>query len=259
MAETEPAGVPDTAAPLPMPPTLPTTSWILVAILAIVSGVAIWAISEPLRGRYQGKASAVQTQSGPTMMVRDEDQAIADTKNGMLFAGIAGGLIGSVLGMAGGGIRRAWAAGLTGAALGGMLGAALGVAASRILLPIYFGQVADPEAKLSGELMASMMTRGGIWGAIGLAGGMALAAGMGRWDRMAMAMVSALIGGMMAAAFYELMGAAAFPSFKTSQPIATHWAPRLMAALSIALGVALMAAAGVSSSGRRKRPASPPA
>lgn len=259
MAETEPARAPDEAAPPPIRPSLSASSWILLATLAVFSGVAIWAIAEPLRARYQGKASVVQTQSGPSLQVRDEDQAIADTMNGMLFAGIAGGLLGAVLGIAGGGIRRSWGAGLFGAVLGGMLGAALGAAASRVLLPVYFGQVADPEAKLSGELMASLMTRAGIWGAIGLAAGMALASGMGRWDRLAMAMVSALIGGMMAAAFYEIVGAAAFPSFKTSQPIASHWAPRLMAALAIAVGVTLMAAAGVSSNGRRKRPTASPA
>lgn len=255
MAESEPIPEAVEVVPPSSSSSLSSSTWIVLAALAVLSGLSAWAITEPLRGRYQGKMSVIQTQSGPTMQVRDEDQAVADTKNAMLSAGVVGGVLGLVLGLAGGGIRRAWGPGLVAALLGGMLGAALGSAASRILLPIYFGQTATSEAKLSGELMISLMTRSGIWGAIGLAGGMALAAGLGRWDRLATAMVSALFGGVMAAAFYEFVGAAAFPLFQTSQPIPAHWAPRLLAALSIALGVALMAAAGVSSASRSRRPA----
>jgi len=83
---------------------------------------------------------------------------------------------------------------------------------------------------------------GGIWGAIGASAALALAAGLGRWDRTDYGLLGGVGAALAAVLVSEVIGFAAFPLDRTGRPIALTWATRLLARLLCAAFVASGAA-----------------
>jgi hypothetical protein len=185
-------------------------------------------------------------------------QIKADTQNAALAFGLVGAILGLGLGIAGGlasgpiRIGRRAIAALTGLAVGG----AVGVGASLVLVPIFNqARMANP---LSLDLTIPMLVHAGIWAAVGAGGGLAFGLGLGGdRRRIARATIGGLVGGVIAAVAYEMIGALAFPLADTPRPLSLTWGTRLLARLLVTTLAAAGAAALVTHESSR-RPASHP-
>jgi len=120
------------------------------------------------------------------------------------------------------------------------------------LLPFYFRALDKAQEELSRDLTLPLLIHGGIWAACGLAGGMAFAIGLGAGgSRLIKGAVGGLIGALLGAALYEMIGATAFPHDLTTSPLATIWIPRLLARLLVATLSGLLAAVVINTAARR--------
>lgn len=169
------------------------------------------------------------------------DQAVV--KNGALTYALLGGVLGLAFGLAGGLIARSPRHGAVAAIEGAVVGVLLGAGVSLGLFPAFF-QKFD---RLSDDLILPMVTHGAVWCLIGASAGAAFgigsgggAAGVGR------AALGGLAGAALATVLYEVLGAFAFPSDKTTMPLAASAGARLLAQAGVcvlsALGVAFVAA-----------------
>jgi hypothetical protein len=177
--------------------------------------------------------------SGPQKAIETERRmGISRDRSAMLAYGGLGLGLGLALGVAGGLARRspraAIAAGVTGLVLGG----AAGAGATLALLPSYHAaRAAAPEEEMTNDLALALRTHGGIWLAIGAAAGLALGLGLGGPTRIPRAILGGILGAALATVIYEFGGALVFPVDQTFRPMAMAAAPRLLAHLSVALGV----------------------
>jgi len=109
---------------------------------------------------------------------------------------------------------------------------------------------------MSTEMAASLITHGGIWGAVGAIGGLAFGIGLGGRSRAVRALLGGLLGAVAGAILYELIGALALPDNKSMEPIAATWGTRILAqvlaVISTAVGVAALVAEPTP---RQRRPA----
>jgi hypothetical protein len=151
-----------------------------------------------------------------------------------------GAILGAMLGLAGWLTRRDRRAGIRAVGVGGGLGALAGAAATQVLVPVYYHNV-GPQAE---SLLLPLLTHGGLWAAIGAAAGLGLGIGLGGRGRLARAALGGLLGGIVAALIYDLVGAVVFPLDKTGQPVSATLATRLFAHMTAALVVTACAAFG---------------
>jgi hypothetical protein len=122
------------------------------------------------------------------------------------------------------------------------LATALGLGASLALQPLYYQSLQLD--RIEQDLTMPALVHAGIWAAVAAPAGMAFGLGLGgRRVRIARAALGGLLGAVVAAVAYEVLGELAFPQAKTIQPMALTWPPRLMARLLLALLAAAGAAA----------------
>jgi hypothetical protein len=232
----------------------PTAGWLVPLALGagLLAGVASWFVGELVLHVFVPPYEAQHVMGQTIMKASFKDRSAAETKNATLAFAVLGGLLGATLGMAGGIARRSTKAGMGSSALGLVLGAVLGAGTSLALLPLYFRALDKAQEELSRDLTLPLLVHGGIWAACGLAGGVAFAIGLGAGRiRLVKAAVGGIIGAVLGAALYELIGAIAFPQDNTSSPQATIWIARLLARLLVATLSSLLAAVAVSTVARR--------
>jgi hypothetical protein len=229
----------------------------LVAGLAV--GVLSWLAGEAAGHAFAARRVLVTNRLGfQAKGATDRTAAEAEVKNVALSSGLFGALLGAVLGACGGLGRRSAAAARRAALIGLLIGAVAGTGAALAIVPQYFRWYLRlrPEG-----LIPPLLLHGGIWGAIGAAGGLAFGLGRGGRGQAAQALLGGLLGALQGAVLYELIGALAFPTSRTDQPAAADWTPRLLARLLVAglaaLGAAL-AVAGPPPAIVRDRPATSP-
>src|SRR5262249_26321970 len=131
------------------------------------------------------------------------------------------------------------------------LGGALAFGASAALQPVYYRNVQLDQVEQG--LTVPTLVHGGIWGAAGLAGGLAFGFGLGRGrTSVARAALGGLVGGLLAGFVFEATAAMAFPKAGTTRPLSLTPGSRLMAKML----VALLAAAGIAAlvAGRARAP-----
>jgi hypothetical protein len=175
----------------------------------------------------------------------------AAIQNAALASGLLGAAMGAALGLAGGlarGDRRAAIrAALVGLALGAIAGTGLGLAMG----PIYYRN----ERYIANDLIRPMMLHGGVWGALGTAGGLAFGLGLGG-ARALRAALGGLLGALLGTVLYEVIGVVVFPLARTVQPLALTWGPRILARFSVAILAAAGAALAVDDP--RRQPSTAP-
>jgi hypothetical protein len=244
-----PAGHDDADVPLkaktaPVPPAR-LWAWALTASLA--AGLAAWLMGERLLVAYRNELAPAGGAFPPpevTFARIAAEQFVAS----LTFAAL-GAQLGLALGIAGAGVRRSLvAAGLAGLA-GFILGGIAAAVAARGLLPIYFAH----QKPLDHSLALPLLTHAGVAAAAGLTGGLALGLGLGGWA--GRTLVGGLLGAAGGATLYEFVGAIAFPSGRTSEPISAAPATRLF----FFLAVALLTAAGAVWMARNPSPSARPA
>ena len=79
-----------------------------------------------------------------------------------------------------------------------------------------------------------MLLHGGIWSAIGAAGGLAFSVGLGGRGRAVRALLGGLLGAFGGTMIYELIGGLAFPVAEADRPVSATWGTRLIARLAVA-------------------------
>jgi hypothetical protein len=209
----------------------------LALLGGVLAGLASFAVGE---ATYKIVPAAMSTQIDPMSnrvmpfpTVASLNMAAA--KNASLAFGALGFCLGGLLGVAGGLARRSTTAALTGGLLGLVLGALLGAGVSRALLPFSLkAQVDYPD----NELIVSLMMHGLIWGLVGASAGLAFAVGLGDRRLVGRALLAGLLGAVLGAVAFEVIGAVFFTSANTSRPISETWLTRLLARLLVAIGTA---------------------
>lgn len=248
--ETRETQAPESAGATPSPGRLAP----FALALALLAGFVSYGVGESLRTTFRPPSRLVTTMGMTFDLPTFEDQIAADRKNATLVYAALGGSIALALGLAGGLARGSIRDGAIAAAIGLVLGIWAGAAAALAFLPIYYHQMIEAQEELSHDLVMPLLVHAGVWAPCGLVAGFALAIGLRSRRMIAPAMVAGLLGGLMGAFAYEVLGATIFPDGKTSQPLAVAWGARLLANLAVASLVALVATLGATSTPRAKRP-----
>jgi hypothetical protein len=225
----------------------------------LVVGVLSWLAGEAARQVFSARRIQVTNRRGVQALgATDRTAAAAEVKNVALSSGLFGALLGTFLGACGGLGRRSPAAARRAALIGLGAGAVAGTGMALVIVPRYFRWYLRlrPEG-----LVPPLLMHGGIWGAIGAAGGLAFGLGLGGRGHAAKALLGGLLGALMGTALYEILGALAFPMSRTDHPVAAAWAPRLLARLLVATLAATATAMAVTDPQPTltpRQPATPP-
>src|SRR5262245_3725815 len=205
-------------------------------LAGLAAGLIAWAGGE-LTERIPTTVVASEYEIGGSQQLAGRAAGIG--KKAVLTYGLLGGVLGLSLGAVGGLMGRSGKRAGLGAAVGLLAGGGLGAAASKVLVPLFIRN----ERVLQDDLLLPLLTHGGTWAAIGLAGGLAFGLGLGGpGSRLVHATLGGLLGGAVAAGVYEVAGAVLFPLEKTAQPISEGVGSRLFARLVVAGLVAVCAA-----------------
>jgi hypothetical protein len=243
----QPSSGPSTPVPVPEPVRRRRWGWALAAglLAGLLTGVAGEVSWREIRSAQSPRIVAFPTAEDRARVI---DGQVRSTAVSFIRQGT---ILGAILGLAGGVVRRSVWRGLVATAAGLALGGAAAAVAARVLLPFYFLNV-EPEEN---ALLLPLLTHGGLWTAIGAAAGLAFGLGLGGRGRWARGALGGLLGGVSATVVYELVGALAFPIDKTSQPVSATVVTRLFAQLAVAVFVAAGAALGTDDATRRAPPA----
>lgn len=230
-----------TDAPISANP--PTAGRLLAATLiaSVLAGVlAAWlSVVAPV---IPPGTHSVQQQGGSVDLPIKEDRDLAESQNAAIQYGILGGSLGLALGLAGllGGTGAGWKLRLLGPVLGLVNGLLLVGGLSLVLLPLVLARV-FPEAN---DLPGAIAMHAGLLAMVGLAAGLAFGIGLGGDRRLGLrAILGGVIGGVVAAIGFDLLGGLLLPTSDTADPVQKTKEGIILfhsvAALTIGLGTVL--------------------
>lgn len=206
-----------------------------VALAGLLAGLAAFGVGEIVYDLIPTEKEQVNTLGTLSMVPTAKTTIRAAIRNGALAFGALGVCLGGLLGIAGGLARRSVSAMVAAGLLGSILGLASGAGVSFAVLPLYF-RLEPVYAEY--DLILSMIMHASIWGLTGAVAGEAFAAGLGKPSLHGRAVAAGLVGAVIGAVAFELIGVMLFPFDNTGQPISTSWPPRLMARLMVTLATA---------------------
>jgi hypothetical protein len=206
-------------------------------ILALLAGFAAWFVGERTMDISKPSKAAAANYRDPGPL--NKEMPMVNSVNGALTFGALGTLLGLAMGVGGGLCRRSVQSAALGAVVGLILGAAAGALPSFLVMPWQWRHRNDDPASI--DLMVPMMVHFALWGAVGLAAGIAFAVGSSgpKPVRIFEAALAGLIGAMIGTFIYEVVGATLFPFEHTTSPFSDTIGTRLFARLCLALFVAL--------------------
>src|SRR5262245_40984743 len=146
-------------------------------IVGLVVGVLSWLAGEVAGHAFAARRVLTTNRRGVQVLAAtDRTAADAEVKNVALSSGLFGALLGTALGAAGGLGRRSAAAARRAALIGLGAGALAATGMALAIVPQYYRWYLRlrPEG-----LIPPLLMHGGIWGAIGAAGGLAFGLGLG--------------------------------------------------------------------------------
>jgi hypothetical protein len=206
-----------------------------VALAGLLAGLAAFGVGEIVFDLIPTDKEQVNTLGTLSMVPTAKTTSKAGTRNGALTFGLLGVCLAGSLGMAGGLARRSVSAMLAAGLLGAILGLAAGAGVSFAVLPLFFRL--EP-VYADYDLILSMIMHASIWGVTGAAAGLAFAAGLADRRLYGRAVLAGLVGAVIGAFAFELIGVVVVPLGSTGQPISTTWPSRLMARLLVTLATA---------------------
>jgi hypothetical protein len=209
----------------------------LAALGGLLAGLASFGVGEAVYGIIPAELVLQRDHmTGKQVMHTSvETVQMAMAKNASLAFGALGLCLGGLLGATGGLARRSTSATVTAGLLGVISGSVLGAGVSRALLPFVIKTQHDyPE----NELVISLIMHGLIWGLVGASAGLAFAGGLRERRRVGRAVMAGMLGAVLGAVAYEIIGAVFFTSANTNYPISETWPTRLMARLLVTIGTA---------------------
>lgn len=217
----------------------PTSQYLLLLCLTagLIAGSISWGVEE-VALRYFGPSYELKKEHERSAAASGAELARqrleAMTRTAMTSSGLLGGLLGLGLGLAGGGVRGLWARGATAGFLGLILGGVACILPSWKLVPRYYVELAAAD-----DLIFPLKIHLGMWVSAGVAGGLALAIGLGSWGQGIRAVLGGTLGAAFGIAFYEFLGAFAFPAAETNLPLSLALGSRMTAHLAVAVFSAL--------------------
>jgi len=196
---------------------------------ALLAGVASSIAGEAILNSYKSDLNPpIQNNPSPESVRRLKDARLYSPT--LTFATM-GGLLGLLMGLAGGIVRRSASATARAGILGVLLGTIVGAATGFALVSLFYKRH-DPQ---SGDLVLPLLIHGAIWSALGAVGGLVFGLGIGGQGRWKSTLVGGLVGAAAATVVYEIGGALAFPSSKTDLPLSASFATRGMAQFLVAI------------------------
>ncbi len=153
----------------------------------------------------------------------------ARIESGTLAFGVTGGLVGLMLGVAGGLSRKSNKSTILAGAIGLLLGGLIEGGAARLGLWLIYHRF-DPQTE---DILQAMLGHLGLWGAVGLTGGLAFGLGLGGRGRWWRAAIGGLVGASLATVVYDFLGALVFATHGTHQPLADTPETRALAQILI--------------------------
>ncbi|WP_152052763.1 hypothetical protein [Tautonia marina] len=223
--------------------------WALLAALA--AGAASWALGETKLVQVPAREVPMETMGVEHMGTTAQTEQRAVLETAMRAYGVTGALLGLMLGLAGGLARASRHDVLRSAIVGLVVGAVAGALASLAAVPAFFH---FRDSITIDDLLLSWMMHGLIWGAIGSAGGLALAIGSGGGGpRIARGVAGGLMGALIGALILEFVGAVLFANDETGEPLAASAQARLMLLLFGVSITALVAAVRIQATGAATR------
>jgi hypothetical protein len=207
----------------------------LALIGGLLAGLVSFGVDEPVYNLIQPE-EVLQGVSGRELMRPSaETIGVAAGKNAALAFGALGLCLAGFLGVAGGLARRSARAAVTAGLTGAVLGAGLGAGVSRAVVPsLYLAQYRYPDS----ELLVALLMHGAIWGLLGAAAGMAFAIGLGDRRNFGRLLTGGLVGAVLGAVAFDILGAVFLTSANTHLAISQTWLSRLLARLLVAIGTA---------------------
>jgi hypothetical protein len=240
----DPPGSVAEAKPVGMASTDRRWLWALALIAATVAGVGAWAVDEPIHAYFQAPLRRVVTMGYASLRSTPEEAVSASIKNAVVAYGLLGGSVGLLLGVAGGLARHSVRGATVGGGAGLVVGAGLTALVSVPALIGYWSYFGDNP--LTGELVVPLLAHAVAWAAVGVAGGLALALGVGGGREVVMrTLLGGLLGAIIGATLYEFAGAALFPLDRTTLPVSGSVGSRLLARLAVSICVVLFAVRGL--------------
>jgi hypothetical protein len=212
--------------------------WALGA--GLLAGATAWLVGEATVDVFRPTMVTMDTPAGRMTAASSQEVMRTDMNNAALAFVVQGVCLGLALGVAGGLVRGSARSGALAGLAGAVLGGALSLGASAALQPVYYRNVQLDRVEQG--MTVPMLVHGGIWGAAGLAGGLAFGLGLLRGpSTIARAAVGGLVGVLLAAFVFEATAAMAFQNAATTRPLSLTPASRLMAKMM----VSLLSAAGI--------------
>jgi hypothetical protein len=209
----------------------------LAALGGLLAGLASFGVGEVVYGIIPPKPVQQKDSMSGKLVMRPSVASVnvSKAKNASLAFGALGLCLGGLMGVAGGLARRSISATVTAGLLGLISGTVLGAGISLALFPLVIMAQHDYQ---DSELIIALIIHGLIWGLVGASAGLALAIGLGERRLVGRALTAGLVGAVLGAVVYELLGAVFFTSANTHYPISETWSTRLMATLLVTIGTA---------------------
>jgi hypothetical protein len=239
------------------PPQWPTGSlrlWFWTLGAGVVAGLAAWLGGEACVTAFRPPLHAVRSKTVVLNVADRREAAVADAKNAGLAFALLGGVFGAAMGAAGGLARRCARSAAGAAILGLVLGVSAAALLSLAVLPRYNAYKARYPDAASSDLFLPLLVHAAVWSAIGAAGGVALASGLGVRRLLPALAAGGLLGAALGAVGYEITGALLFPAAGTARFVSATWQTRLLARLAVTVPAAAGAVLGAFSSPRRDNP-----
>jgi hypothetical protein len=203
----------------------------------LIAGLAAFGLGEATYKIIPPKKVMLNTMGTIAPAVTGEGLHVANTRNAALAIGILGACLGCGLGIAGGLARGA----ASGTVAAGLLGAILGAALPSVVTLASLKSFGDTQFYYSDyDLFISMGMHGLLWGLAGAVAGLAFAVGLGRPRLIARATVAGVLGAVIGAVAFDLIGAALFSLADTGEAISTTWTSRFAARMLVALATAVL-------------------
>jgi hypothetical protein len=215
-------------------PWLGRARWLAV-LGGLLAGLVSFGIGEALYDIIPTETVQGNISGNIVMLIGRATSTVATARNGALTFGVLGLCLGGGMGLVGGLARRSTSGAVTGGTVGSVLGLALGAGVSLALLPRFVSMRLD---YFEYDLIISLVMHGLIWGLLGAAAGLAFAVGLGELRLSGRTTTAGLVGGVLGALAFELIGAVFFAAAETDEPISETWPTRLMARLLVTVGTA---------------------